>query len=334
MKAERPKLLFHKAESGGDQHLEFTLIKKDSKNYFESKGYQALKSGEHFASIMEELSRLIYVACTRAKDHLILSTIAEPSSETSSTPSRGKRLNQAMEFINSYFDDFAGYEVAQKDSQGPAIGYREISIEELERVKHVRELSAELVMRAPSTHHKGEASSKGFKKSFAKDEKSPDGRPLGRAVHGVMESIMLGSGIPTQNELDHYISKSVAKEQAEEVVEEVRSRISALLANAEILEALSSSLRWPELHLAKQVNEGSIRFVEGFADLVYKAADGYVLVDYKTDGDLEASMAHYEEQLGAYADILKDIIGEPLARVLIVHAKTEKAVTRPVKIAN
>jgi ATP-dependent helicase/nuclease subunit A len=327
MKAERPKLLFHKAESGGDQYPEFTLIKKDYRSYFESKGYQELKSGEHFASIMEELSRLIYVACTRAKDHLILSTIAEPSSETSSTPSRGKRLNQAMEYINTHFEEFAGYEVGDKDTQGTSISYREISNEDIERVEHLRKLSAEPVMRAPSTHHKAEASAKGFKKSFAKDEKSPDGRPLGRAVHGVMELIMLGSGIPTQNELDNYISQLVAKEQAQDVLEELKSRISALLSNAEILEALSSSLRWPELHLAKQVNEGSIRFVEGFADLVYKAADGYVLVDYKTDTDLEVSKAHYELQLGAYADILKDIIGEPVARVLIVYAKTNEAET-------
>jgi ATP-dependent helicase/nuclease subunit A len=334
MKAERPKLLFHKAESGGDQHLEFTLIKKDYKSYFESKGYQELKSGEYFASIMEELSRLIYVACTRAKDHLILSTIAEPSSETSSTPSRGKRLNQAMEYINSYCDDFAGYEVTQIDSQGTSSSYREISTEELERVEHVRQLSAEPVMRAPSTHQKTESSSKEFRKPFAKDEKSPDGRPLGRAVHGVMELIMLGSGIPTQIELDNFIAQLVAKEQAEDVLEDVKSRISSLLANAEILEALSSNLRWPELHLAKQVSEGSIRFVEGFADLVYKANDGYVLVDYKTDGDLEASMAHYENQLGAYADILKDIIGEPLARVLIVHAKPDEAVTKRLSISN
>jgi hypothetical protein len=57
-------------------------------------------------------------------------------------------------------------------------------------------------------------------------------------------------------------------------------------------------------------------------------------VDYKTDGDLEASMAHYENQLGAYADILKDIIGEPLARVLIVHAKPDEAVTKRLSITN
>lgn len=333
MKAERPKLLFHKAESGGDQQLEFTLI-KGSKDYFESSGYQDLKSGEHFASIMEELSRLIYVACTRAKDHLILSTIAQPSSETSSTPSRGKRLNQAMGFINSSFEEFVGHEVAQKDYQVISNSYRAISVEELERIEHVRKLSAEPVMRAPSTYQKTERTSKDFKRSFTKDEKSPDGRPLGRAVHGVMELIMLGSGMPTETELDGYVAQLVAQEQAEEVLEDVKSRINSLLVNSEILEALSSDLRWPELHLARQVNEGSIRFVEGFADLVYKAADGYVLVDYKTDGDLEVSMDHYKEQLGAYAGILKGITGEPVARVLIVHATTEESITRRLTVSN
>jgi len=327
MKGERPKLLFHKADAGGDQYLEFTLIKKDYRNYYESDGYEALKKGEHLASSMEELSRLIYVACTRAKDHLILSTISGPGSDTSSTVSRGYRLNKALPYINRYYEDFLGYEVPQGGSQEIADSYRAIPNDELERVEMVRKRSAEPVMRAPSTHGKSKPVAKEHFKPVAKDEKTPDGRPLGRAVHGVMELVMLGNGLPSDAQVQEYVSKLVAKEQAEDVSQEVESRLKSLLANTEILEALSSDLRWPELHLAKQVDEGSIRFVEGFADLVYKAQDGYVLVDYKTDADLQASMDHYREQLGAYAYILKDITGVPVARVLIIHAKTDEAVT-------
>jgi ATP-dependent exoDNAse (exonuclease V) beta subunit len=191
----------------------------------------------------------------------------------------------------------------------------------------VRKRSAEPIMRAPSTHGKSKTAAKEHFKPVEKDEKTPDGRPLGRAVHGLMELVMLGNEIPSEAELQTYVSQMVAKEQAEDVIDEVESRIKGLLVNKEILEALSSNLRWPELHLAKQVEEGSIRFVEGFADLVYKAHDGYVLVDYKTDADLQASMDHYREQLGAYADILKDITGVPVARVLIIHAKKDEAVT-------
>jgi len=327
MKGERPKLLFHKADSGGNLYVEFTLIKKDSRSYYESDGYDALKKGEHLASSMEELSRLIYVACTRAKDHLILSTISGPGSDTSSTVSRGYRLNKALPYIDLYYEEFLGYEVPQVGSQKFTESYRAIPNDELERVEMVRKQSAEPIMRAPSTHGKSRAVAKEHFKPVAKDEKTPDGRPLGRAVHGVMELVMLGSGVPSEAEVQAYVSQMVEKEQAEDVSDEVESRIMSLLVNQEILEALSSDLRWPELHLAKQVDEGSIRFVEGFADLVYKAHDGYVLVDYKTDADLEAAMDHYREQLGAYADILKDITGVPVARVLIIHAKKDEAIT-------
>jgi len=327
MKGERPKLVFHQADSGGDQYLEFTLIKKDYKSYYESDGYDALKKGEHLASSMEELSRLIYVACTRAKDHLILSTISGPGSDASSTVSRGYRLNKALPYIHRYYEEFLGYEVPQVGSQEIVDSYRAIPNDELERVEVVRKRSAEPVMRAPSTHGKTKPAAKEHFKPVAKDEKTPDGRPLGRAVHGVMELVMLGNGVPSDAELETYVSQMVAKEQAQDASDEVAARIKGLLVNKEILEALASELRWPELHLAKQVDEGSIRFVEGFADLVYKAQDGYVLVDYKTDADLEASMDHYREQLGAYADILKDITGVPVARVLIIHAKKDEAIT-------
>ena len=329
MKGERPKLLFHKADSGGDQYLEFTLVKKDYRSYYESNGYEALKKDEHLASSMEELSRLIYVACTRAKDHLILSTISGPGSDTSSTVSRGYRLNKALPYINRYYEEFKGYEVPQGGSKDITDSYRAIPNDELERVEMVRKRSADPVMRAPSTHGTSNPVANQHYKPAAKDEKTPDGRPLGRAVHGVMELVMLGNAVPSDAQVQEYVSQLVEKEQAEDTREEVTSRVKALLANAEILEALSSNLRWPELHLAKQVDEGSIRFVEGFADLVYKAKDGYVLVDYKTDADLEASMDHYKEQLGAYAEILKDITGTPVARVQIIHAKTNEAVTWP-----
>jgi len=327
MKSERPKLLFRKADSSGDQYLEFTLVRKDYKSYFESDGYETLKKGEYLESSMQELSRLIYVACTRAKDHLILSTIAGPGKDSSSTVSRSHRLNKALPYIGGFYEEFRGYEIPDSGPQLSQITYRVIPSEELELVNSVRERSAEPVMRAPSTHGKTKPEAKEFVKALSKDEKSPDGRPLGRAVHGVMELVMLGNGVPSEQELAGYVSQLVIKEQAEDSREEIASRVKALLANAEILEALSSNLRWPELHLAKQVDEGSIRFVEGFADLVYKAKDGYVLVDYKTDADLEASMDHYKEQLGAYAEILKDITGMPVARVLIIHAKTNEAVT-------
>jgi ATP-dependent exoDNAse (exonuclease V) beta subunit len=59
---------------------------------------------------------------------------------------------------------------------------------------------------------------------------------------------------------------------------------------------------------------------EGFADLVYKTESGYVLVDYKTDKEITvSSMNHYEQQLGAYGLILKQLTGSLPERTILLH---------------
>jgi ATP-dependent exoDNAse (exonuclease V) beta subunit len=64
---------------------------------------------------------------------------------------------------------------------------------------------------------------------------------------------------------------------------------------------------------------------EGFADLVFLADDGYVLVDYKTDKTITPeSYNHYQQQLGAYALILKELTGQMPSRIVLAHVDREK----------
>ena len=154
---------------------------------------------------------------------------------------------------------------------------------------------------------------------------------MGRAVHGVMDLVMSSSTFPSKETIEGFILKLVAQEQAEDQIEDIRERISKLLENSEIKEALATELRWPELQLAMKVEEDTIRYVEGFADLVYKSSSGYVLVDYKTDVSLEGSMDHYREQLGAYAEVIEATTGEKLAKVLLIHARADLAETVELK---
>ncbi len=64
---------------------------------------------------------------------------------------------------------------------------------------------------------------------------------------------------------------------------------------------------------------------EGFADLVFLAHDGYVLVDYKTDKEITAqSYNHYQQQLGAYALILKELTGQMPSRIVLAHVDREQ----------
>ena len=101
-----------------------------------------------------------------------------------------------------------------------------------------------------------------------------------------------------------------------------------LLKSEIVLEALSADQRWPELHLAIADPTDEIRLAEGFADLVYKTAKGYVLVDYKTDKEIGIdSLMHYEQQLGAYGLILEQLTGSRPERTLLLHITEDSVET-------
>ena len=332
IKPDRPKLLFSPADSNGDRQIEFNLLKKEKSGNYCSEGYDALYQGESLSASLEEISRLIYVACTRAQDHLILSVFAADSELDAMTQSRGRRLREASLYFDKEIEIFRGHKPSANKSGGQLAGFQKLDPEHLKWLDSFREVSGQPTMRAPSTHEPAGLSPKTTGQFVSKDEGLPDGRPLGRAIHGVMELVMLGAGMPDEATLEKYINQLIEREQIEDQRTEVESRIGNLLRNKEIIEALETQDRWPELHLAKKVDEGSIRFVEGFADLVYKSAQGYVLVDYKTDANLEAAMDHYREQLGAYAEIIQEITGQKTARVLIIHARVDAAETVPLEI--
>ena len=62
--------------------------------------------------------------------------------------------------------------------------------------------------------------------------------------------------------------------------------------------------------------------LEGFCDLVYRSASGWVVVDYKTDAepDEAAVTGRYGPQGGAYALAVRRLTAEPVVRVCFVLA--------------
>ena len=339
IKADRPKILFKAPDEPGEDTIVEFYLKKQGNKYCESKGYDALLMNDEFNANMEELNRLIYVACTRAKDHLILSTMSKPISQQeqktgvpSRAPSRGRRIWLASEHFNEdFYEDFDGVVFDDVAEVTSGVNYRQTSEADVSSLASAVAKSAEQIMRAPSSKAKDSESKVEYTPNKSQGLALRDGRPMGRAVHGVMDLVMSSSTFPSKETIEGFILKLVAQEQAEDQIEDIRERISKLLENSEIKEALATELRWPELQLAMKVEEDTIRYVEGFADLVYKSSSGYVLVDYKTDVSLEGSMDHYREQLGAYAEVIEATTGEKLAKVLLIHARADLAETVELK---
>jgi ATP-dependent helicase/nuclease subunit A len=75
------------------------------------------------------------------------------------------------------------------------------------------------------------------------------------------------------------------------------------------------------------------RLLEGYIDLLYRGADGLVVVDYKTagtadEGELDGRVEGYRLQGASYALAVAATTGEPVVRVTFVFLTPEGAVER------
>ena len=88
---------------------------------------------------------------------------------------------------------------------------------------------------------------------------------------------------------------------------------------------------WRELYVAAPVDDDVL--LEGYVDLAYRTPEGLVVVDYKTDAwaseaDLDAKVADYRLQGGAYAWAVQAVSGEPVSRMVFVFVGGPEPVER------
>ncbi len=109
--------------------------------------------------------------------------------------------------------------------------------------------------------------------------------------------------------------------------DDIRRLSAAALGTAVVKEALRCP-RWRETYVATPIGD---RTLEGYIDLLYRAADGLVVVDYKTassSADLDARMDKYRPQGGAYALAVEQATGERVTRVVFVFLTAAGAAER------
>ncbi len=338
----KDKILISRAGS-----IEFYLNTDDDDKPRESAGYQDLVTNESDPEEQQEANRLLYVALTRAQDHLIVSRC------WSKANSRSTKLLEALYELEAAGIDtkahlFKGRKFDQRPQKLARPDLSNVQTELSQAVIDAREASAKQRIISPSGKSildmpelKGAAvpdlelgDTEPHQESKLEDEVANaaaanrftrDGRPFGRAIHGIMDLIMRHGSVPDQKTLDAFIAEMLEAESAQQDEPDVRKRISMLLEADIIKEALAAEKRWPELHLAISSSTGQVKLAEGFADLVFLAHDGYVLVDYKTDKEITAqSYNHYQQQLGAYALILKELTGQMPSRIVLAHVDREQ----------
>lgn len=154
------------------------------------------------------------------------------------------------------------------------------------------------------------------------------GTAVGRAVHAVLQAIDLATG-------DGLAARAAAAASAEGVAEragEVARLVAAALEAAPVRAAVDGGRYWRELYLACPVGG---RVVEGFVDLLVDGPAGLEVVDYKTDQaaedeDLDRAVARYRLQGAAYALAAGAVLGRPVASCAFVFLRADGARVRRV----
>ena len=295
-------------------------------------GYDALAQQQGDAD-RHEGHRLLYVAATRARDHLV---VGLHHSKRGQTPAR-----ELWDVCN---DSAVGWwKPATLGDQltlpvtPVASGFEPLTLEQRSawRVAHealLEQANQRRVFAATAVAELETAPEIEPAPPLADDQ--PEGlRPsmqrggtaLGCAVHGVLATIDLEGA----HDLEAAAAAFAAAEGIDRVAD-VAGRARAGLEAPVVVEALAAPRWWREIYVAAPIGSDG-RLVEGYVDLLFEAADGsLVVVDYKTDADVDAFTAHHRLQLATYAFALEVAVHRPVTRAVVVYCRPDGPIEREI----
>ena len=286
-----------------------------------------------------ERVRLLYVACTRAEDHLVVSL------HRKATPVRSAHRRSGADLLADASSDLATPAVTFADDE--AIGqaaplhpplpaftdWQRLRAEALATSTQRRSVGASDAAllgslprqpRAAVAAATAETAAGGAKHPRDLElpawQKGRYGTAIGRAVHGVLQTIDLATGEP--------LAETVAAQAAAEGVLGREADLTHLVQAALRAPAVRAALDWPrwrETYVATRVGE---RILEGYVDLLYRTDRGLVVVDYKTASStrgLAERVEVYRSQGAAYALGLTQATGERVATVVFVFLTPDGA---------
>lgn len=286
----------------------------------------------------DERVRLLYVACTRARDHLVISLHRAARAKP---PDQARRTNAELllagmgalvdELPDAVGKSFAAHAV-EPVAPPPAV---------LPFTEWETECAAALLAQSrPSTVAATALTEEGTADAGGETDAGLDKRPrdldlppwlkgrygtsVGRAVHGVLQTIDLRTG----GGLDDAVAAQCEAEAIPTRRPDVRSLVEHALGSATV-QAAAGSPYWREVYACTPLVGG--RLLEGYVDLLYRSPDGLVVVDYKTaatsDPDaLTARVQGYRLQGASYALAIGQSTGEAVVRVTFLFLTPTGAV--------
>jgi ATP-dependent exoDNAse (exonuclease V) beta subunit len=312
--------------------FEFSLGKLMSHGY--SLHSKALENADRTA----EQLRILYVAATRARDHLLVSNLAKVP-VTGEIKAWSGLYRVAIEAtieleLASRFDQYVAAVETPLLTIEPIFSAE--SSDWLSKLPEIRSKSKAKNLISPSSLGvKADRDSQGAAAVLIDDTKQEpfdyqdgeiageDVAKLGNAFHQVMEFAIERRVRQVDPSLAQAIKKSLAEYEVPEQEERLLKMLSGILQHEVMDRIYSADKIMPELAISEVKEEGLL--VEGFADLVIQEADFLVVLDYKTNLDLsQDKVEHYAKQLDAYAQIIQRATPYRVIEKLLVHVLPDK----------
>ena len=305
---------------------------------FQTAGYEEKVDQEKVLDDHEHV-RLLYVATTRARDHLVLSMHRPAKSNANLDSTKIAALLEDHDDLWKQVELQPEHQVRAMiqetqdaaQSQQPfdraehTLNARDKWQSKRQDVLAVQGKPASVAATRLADVVKDEADADSGAEDMHASRRGRGGAALGRAVHAVLQSIDLetGDGIPD----------TARAQAAAEGIPQSHSEIAALAStavNSDIVRrAVASGRYWREALVAAPIGEGVL---EGFIDLLFEEDGELVVVDYKTD-NIDANAAEYiansryREQAGSYALITERATQKPVKDVvfLFLRPKSEQS---------
>ncbi|HEY6052020.1 MAG TPA: 3'-5' exonuclease, partial [Thermoanaerobaculia bacterium] len=298
----------------------------------------ALKIGKHvtteeferYLPIDEQMDfheklRLLYVAATRARETLVVST----RSDSKKREWRGA-WGPLGPFLLRELASPEARPISQREILAAASLDRERELARERRSERFR-VSERPGYAAVTVTALAHAASSPERRPFASS--TGKGMSWGSALHRLLEAAMRDPAV----DLRLYAANVLAEEERppedlEEALETVEGvRRSALwkraLASRQCLVEVPFALSVPSADLGLPDGGPSETLLSGAIDLVFEDADGWTLVDYKSDtvaGNLDALVAFYTPQIEHYRRVWRDLTRRPTrAGLFFVHGARE-----------
>ncbi len=291
----------------------------------------------------EERLRLLYVACTRASDHLAISVHRKARSGTASVErwSSADLIASASERAPHQQDGISDDLLPDPSSSLAHLADTTVWLDEAD-FQSARRAQYERAARTTSVSpsglaalsHDDEATPLAWPPpGLVKDARSLElpawnrgryGTAIGRAVHAVLQraDLVTGNGIES-------LARAQAAAEGILGTEETISRLARVALESPTVRVAAHSEHWREMYVGTTI---SGRVLEGYVDLMYRTPDGLVVVDYKTDAvtldDVDARVERYRLQGAGYALGVEAAVGETVVAVDFVFCRPDGVIER------